>query len=131
MRAPSADSIRDRGIGLTQSPDLWLQSLPSGPPLIDRLANRGVHLWALERGSSSRARPSPPPSLWTASDHVMNRDLKQTGWLFLGVHALYPHWIEGTFMFGLSLYVCGSVNPGEQGPAPPQSHSLPSRRRRA
>jgi len=44
MRDRPAYSIRDRGYGLDQSPDLWLQSLPAYRHQLNAWQNGGDHL---------------------------------------------------------------------------------------
>ncbi len=54
MRRRPANSIRDRGIGLIHSPDLWPQSLPSCPHRLDAWQIGGVHLCPESRTKASR-----------------------------------------------------------------------------
>ena len=49
-RSHSANSIRDRGANLTQSPDVWLQSLPSWRHEMIAWQMGGDHVW-LDAGS--------------------------------------------------------------------------------
>src|SRR5262245_59009198 len=71
MRTPSADSIRDRGESLKQSPDLWLQSYVS-PPLSDRLTRRGVHLWELNRRAGRDYDLLPPAAAIDPSEDAVS-----------------------------------------------------------
>lgn len=48
MRDRPAYSIRDRGYGLDQSPDLWLQSLPAYRHQLNAWQNGGDHLCSLD-----------------------------------------------------------------------------------